>query len=142
MSLLRAQAVSLMGVVAFAALAAGCTATPPAPAMSLGPHEYAVPIANWAGPGGAELLCAGGGFGGALHGSATDPRHVWATTEDGSRLELAWPPDYRAAFSTGFELLDATGKVIGGEGTQITGGCVTADPNVYEVDLATPAPTT
>lgn len=123
-------------------LAAGCLVAAIAACSSVSPltspsgGEYPLPIADFSGPNGQPLLCAGTAFGGSLHGSANDPRHVWITRDNGSRAEVAWPAGYRARFDPGLELLDASDQVIGREGSMIEGGCPTSDPHVLLVELA------
>jgi hypothetical protein len=129
--------VRVIVVTALLLVAACAAATPTRP---LGPGEQWVPVANWkAGPFGPELLCAGTGWvpPGALHGSANDPRLVWVTRGAGTRrLEVGWPLGYSARFTPQLELLDAAGSVVGHEGTAVGGGCLTADADVWSVELA------
>jgi hypothetical protein len=113
------------------------------PHRTLGPGEQWVPVAVWVDSSGqAEPLCAGGGFIGdiRLHGSASDPRLVWMTWPEKGRIELAWPVGYSARFTPQLELLDDAGRVVGREGTYVTGGCNIADSKVMSVTLATPSP--
>lgn len=123
---------------------AACTTQPaPTPQRALGPGEQWVPVARWVDSSGrAEPLCAGGGFVGEirLRGSANDPRLVWMTWPDIGRIELAWPIGYSARFTPELELLDDSGRVVGREGTYVTGGCNIADSKVMSVTLATPEP--
>jgi hypothetical protein len=58
----------------------------------------------------------------------------------GQRLELAWPLGYSARFTPRLELLDENGDVVGREGDELTGGCTTADPGVWFVELPTKLP--
>lgn len=124
--------------VLVAALAA-CTSAPPAatPPRALGAGEQWVPVANWYVPGVGTILCAGVGFIGEyrLHGSFADSRLVWMTDPHGSRIELAWPNGYSARFSPKLELLDERSRLVGGEGSLISGGCDTPQPGVMSVSL-------
>lgn len=132
---MRFAAAALLAILVLA----GCSNGPaPTHAGTLRANEVWVPIADWRLPGGQELLCAGGGLVGdyPLHGSLLDPRVVWMTDPHGNRVELGWPPGYRARFTPGLELLDGSGNVVGREGTFAIGHCQTADPNVMSVDLA------
>ncbi len=128
------SATRVLTAACLASVVAACSTLAPQPSLRAG--EYLVPVADFTGPNGAELICAGAAFGGVLHGSAADPRHVWMTYPDGSRAELAWPAGYRGRFDPGLELLDVSGRVVGREGSLIDGGCRTADPHVLRVELA------
>jgi hypothetical protein len=57
---------------------------------------------------------------------------------DGDRTELAWPVGYRARFDPGLELLTADARIVGREGTLVTGGCATVERGVMSVELAKP----
>jgi hypothetical protein len=126
-------AIGVSASVWIACVVAACSTFVVEPSPPAG--EYLVPVADFTGPSGAQLACAGGAFPGQLHGSAGDPRHVWMTYPDGSRAEIAWPAGYRARFDPALELLDASGRVVGREGSAIEGGCPTADPKVLRVEL-------
>ncbi|MDL2336193.1 MAG: hypothetical protein QFC55_09200, partial [Chloroflexota bacterium] len=78
-----------------------------------------------AGIGGISILCAGTGWvgdGHVLTGSADDSRLVWMMV-GGERKELEFPVGYSARFTPDLELLDENGKVVGREGSTLTGGC-------------------
>lgn len=111
----------------------------PTPAGSLNPGEVWVPVADWRGPDGQPLLCAGGGLVGdyRLHGSPRDARVVWMIEPNGNRTELAWPVGYRARFSPNLELVSDGGTVVGREGSLVTDGCETAQHGVMSVTLGT-----
>jgi hypothetical protein len=104
---------------------------------TLRPGEIAVPVASWRLADGSTLLCAGGGWPDlpTLHGSPDDPRVVWVS-RNGARVDVAWPNGWRARFTPTLELLDSDDNVVAVEGSSISGGCGTAEPNVYSVDLA------
>jgi hypothetical protein len=131
-----------ISVVAAVAMLGACAATPPVatPSRSLGPGERRAPVANWQGSQG-PVICSGGGLLGdfRLRGSADDARLVWMVSPDGSRTELAWPVGYSARFTPGLEHLDDHARVVGTDGTLVTGECPTADPAVLSVELKAPA---
>jgi hypothetical protein len=82
------------------------------------------------------MACAGVGWVGGGHyltGSASDLRLVWMVS--GKRFELEWPVGYSARFTPQLELLDAEGVVVGREGSELIGGCETAEAGVWQVDL-------
>jgi len=123
-----------------AAVLLGCVSRPvPTPTRALGPGEAWLPVTNWTLPDGSTLLCAGGGFVGdfRLRGSPIDPRLVWMANPDGSRTDLSWPSGYSARFVPGLEVLDQNGRVVGRDGTLVTGGCSTQEHGVMSVELDT-----
>jgi hypothetical protein len=133
----------LVAMLTLGLLLTACAGRPPeaTPSRQLGSGEHWVPVFNWW-KDGQELLCAGGGFIGdiRLRGSPDDPRLVWMVWPDGHRTELGWPVGYSARFTPRLELLDAAGQVVAHDGTLVTGGCSTADPQIMWVELATDAP--
>lgn len=114
---------------------AGCTARPVATPVALGGGVWQLPAANWVRDDGSRLACAGTGWIGAIiEGSPDDPFVVWIERA-GSRIRLAWPwGGYRARFTPALEILDPNGVVILREGDAVRGGCLTADPGVWQVD--------
>ena len=125
-------------VLALAVVLAGCSGFIREPWVgTLQPGEIAVPVANWRLADGSTLLCAGGGWPDlpTLHGSPDNPRVVWVM-RGGSRIDVAWPNGWRARFTPALELLDNNDNVVAVEGTAVSGGCQTAEPNVYSVELA------
>ena len=96
-----------------------------------------MPVELWEPVNGIPVACGGVGYEGEfrLHGSPTDQRLVWMTFPDGSRRELAWPLGYSARFTPDLELLDENGKLVGREGTPVTGGCETPQRGVLWVEL-------
>jgi len=139
----RSLALALPLVALFGLAFAACSAEPPraTPSRSLGPGERWVPVASWW-KDGQKLLCAGGGLIGdiRLHGAPDDPRLVWIVWPDDHRTDLGWPVGYSARFTPALELLDGSGRVIAHGGTLVTGGCTTADPQVWSIELATDPP--
>jgi hypothetical protein len=126
------------GALLAAIVLLGCVSRPvPTPTRPLGPGEAWLPIANWTLPDGSTLLCAGGGFVGdiRLRGAANDPRLAWMVYPDGSRTELSWPVGYSARFVPRLEVLDGAGRVVGRDGSLVTGGCSTQEPGVMYVEL-------
>lgn len=122
-------------------LVAACVPlTYPVPAASpirtLGPGEIALPTVDW-----GSALCAGVGFVGdfRVHGSPDDPRLVWLTKPDGTRVELAWDPGTSARFTPDLEILGPSGEVIAQEGSLATGGCGTPQ-GAEHIGFETPAP--
>jgi hypothetical protein len=129
----------LLGVAVLMLAAVACdpvvSAAPAVRALGIG--ERWLPVARWDLPGGGRLLCAGGGTIGdfRLHGSAMDPRLAWMIEPDGRRTELAFGPGWSARFTPRLEVLEADGRVVAHEGSQITGSCSTAEPGVMHVDF-------
>jgi hypothetical protein len=78
--------------------------------------------------------CAGIGVSASLRGDATDPRLAWLVDKVGRRIEVTWPPDYRARFNPKLEVLDADGVVMLREGDAVSGACVTSDPLVLHLE--------
>ena len=81
-------------------------------------------------PLGRTFCGRGVGLDATLHGSASDPHVAWAVdARSGERFELVWPPGYRARFTPGLVILDASGTEVARDGDHITGGCNSvADP--------------
>ncbi len=79
-------------------------------------------------PSGAVAACGGIGLSAVLHGAATDPHLAWLVNDLGKRLEVTWPPGYRARLAPDLEVLDAEGVVVLREGDAVSGGCVTGEP--------------
>ena len=100
-----------------ALLADGEIALPTEPPISVAP--------------GVATACAGVGLGAVLHGDAADPRVAWLVdTWHGTRIDVVWPPGYRARFAPDLEVLDASGVVVLRAGDAVTGGCGTVDPGI------------
>lgn len=78
--------------------------------------------------------CAGIGVSASLHGDAADSHLAWLVSDDGSRIEVTWPPAYRARFTPRLEVLDANGVVVLKEGDAVSGACVTGDPRVLHLE--------
>jgi hypothetical protein len=51
-------------------------------------------------------------------------------TDLGGRIDVIWPPGYRARFTPNLEVLDGSGVIVIRAGDSVTGGCVTADPSI------------
>jgi hypothetical protein len=135
----------VLAALAASCVLAACIARPvPTPSRPLGPGEQWLPVANWTLPSGDTFLCAGGGFVQdiRLRGAPDDPRLVWMVYPDGGRTDLSWPAGYSARFVPTLEVLDGSGRVVGRDGTLVTGGCGTQEPGVMFVELESVAPTT
>lgn len=80
---------------------------------------------------GVATACAGVGLGALLHGDASDARATWLVdTSNGTRIDVVWPPGYRARFAPDLEVLDASGVVVLRAGDAVTGGCGTVDAGI------------
>ncbi len=77
-----------------------------------------------------DAACAMIGFSAVLHGSATDPHLTWVVNDLGTRIDVLWPPGYRARFTPNLEVLDASGVVVARSGDPVGGGCGTGNPHV------------
>jgi hypothetical protein len=103
-----------------------------APAVPLASGEIALPIeAPVSLAPGVATACAGVGVSAVLHGSAADPRVAWLVNDLGTRVDVVWPPGYRARFNPNLEVLDASGVVLLRLADVITGVCGTADPYIW-----------
>ena len=74
------------------------------------------------------MACGGVGMDATLHGDPEDPRVAWLVNQvpgGRQRVEVAWPPGYRARFSPALEVLDGSGSVKLREGDHIDGACGT-----------------
>lgn len=110
----------------------------PARPRPLGDGERWLPVASWERDG-QQVLCSGGGMTDVrLRGSASDARLVWAMSDRGRRMELAWPNGFSARFVPSLEVLDDHGDVFAREGDPVTDGCLTAEDGVYAVSFGTP----
>ena len=90
------------------------------------PTERPIPLEP-----GVGTPCAGVGLGAVLHGDASDPRAAWLVdTSHGTRIDVVWPPGYRARFAPNLEVLDASEVVVLRAGDVVTGACGTADPGI------------
>jgi hypothetical protein len=78
-------------------------------------------------PSGGVAVCAGIALSAVLHGDATDPHIAWLIADPGKRVEVTWPPGYRARFTPNLEVLDGSEVVVIRAGDPVIGGCVTAD---------------
>src|SRR5450759_854017 len=65
-------------------------------------------------PSGVPFICAGVGLDAFLHGDATDPHVAWLVSSSyvlpsadrAIRMEVVWPPGYRAKFVPKLEVLN------------------------------------
>ena len=74
---------------------------------------------------GAVEACAGVAIGAVLHGATADPRAAWLIDDfSGTRIDVEWPPGYRARFTPNLEVLDASEVVVLKAGDPVTGACV------------------
>ena len=78
-------------------------------------------------PSGGVAVCAGIALSAILHGDATDPHIAWLIADPGKRVEVTWPPGYRARFTPDLEVLDEQGVVVLKEGDGVWAACVTGD---------------
>jgi hypothetical protein len=100
----------------------------------LGPGEIVLPTAAPLSlPSGAIEACAGVGIAAVLRGDPHDPHVAWLIKDIGTRVNVTWPPGYRARFVPGLEVLDAAGDVVLRGGEPVTGVCVTGDPDLYHL---------
>lgn len=97
-------------------LASGETALPTEPPVSLPP--------------GAIEACGGVAISAVLHGDAADQHVAWLVSDLGTRIDVAWPPGYRARFSPSLEVLDGSDVLVIKAGDPVSGGCVTVNPGV------------
>ena len=106
----------------------------PSANATLPPGEIALPAGRPASSG-TPQACAGVGLAAVLHGDAHDPRIAWLVDDTrGTRLDVTWPPGYRARFAPKLEVVDASGTVVLRDGDPVTGACVTSDPNVHQLE--------
>jgi hypothetical protein len=127
-------------LIALTLTAVGCGAVPPSPtapvAVSLAPGEIALPTAEpLVLPSGVVAACAGVGISAVLRGDPHDPHVAWLVGNLGSRVNVTWPPAYRARFVPALEVLDAAGNVVLRDSDPVTGACVTGDPDVLHLEL-------
>lgn len=85
-------------------------------------------------PPGAVAACAGIALSAILHGDATDPHLAWLISDPGTRLDVTWPPGYRARFTPHLEVVDTGGVVVLKEGDPVSGACVSGDPRVLHLE--------
>lgn len=75
-----------------------------------------------------------------LHGAAADPRVAWLMNRlpggGEKRVEVAWPPGYRARFAPELEILDSNGRVKLREGDHVDGNCGTTDDGAVILGLS------
>ena len=101
---------------------------------SLATGEIALPTAApLVLPSGAVEACGGVGISAVLRGDPHDPRVAWLVN-NGTRVNITWPPGYRARFVPALEVLDAAGNVVLHDGDPVTGACVTADPDLLHLE--------
>jgi hypothetical protein len=88
------------------------------------------------------MACAGVGLDAVLHGDPADPKVAWLINRlgdlPGKRLEVAWPPGFRARFAPELEVLDGTGRVRLREGDHIDGTCGTGADGAVILELSFP----
>lgn len=118
-------------------MAVGCSPVPATPtaANSLAPGEIALPTeVPLILPPGVIEACGGIGLSAVLRGDPRDSHVAWLINNLGGRIAVTWPAGYRARFVATLEVLDAAGAVVLREGDAVTGGCVTADPDVIHLE--------
>ena len=85
------------------------------------------------------IVCAGVGLNAIVRGDPGDPRVVWLTdAESATRIEVAWPPGYRARFVPALEILDGAGQVKLRGGDRVQGTCGTAAGGAVILHLSMP----
>jgi len=75
-----------------------------------------------------DRLCLWVGLDATLRGDPDDPDVAWLAYP-GGRVEVVWPPGYRARFAPRLEILDPRGRVVLREGQRISQACATVDPD-------------
>ncbi len=89
-----------------------------------------------------NMGCPGVGLIAVVRGDPTDPRIAWlvdrSTGADGGRMDVAWPPGYRARFAPALEILDGTGNVRLRADDPVDGYCGTDDNGGYILELSMP----
>ena len=85
-------------------------------------------------PSGVIEACGGVGISAVLRGDPHDPRIAWLMNNLGTRVNITWPPGYRARFDPGLEVLDAAGVVVLKDGDSVTGACVTSSPDLLHLE--------
>ncbi|HXR27806.1 MAG TPA: hypothetical protein VN771_08065 [Candidatus Baltobacteraceae bacterium] len=120
---------ALLGLSACAAPISPSAVTPSSSAAPLASGEIALPTESPVSlPSGAIEVCGGVGISAVLRGNVADPRVAWLVDNDlGTRIDVVWPPGYRAKFTPNLEVLDENGVVLLRAGDAVTGGCVTAN---------------
>lgn len=76
--------------------------------------------------------CAGFGIVATLHGDPTYPGITWLEA-DGSRLDVYWPPGYRARFTPDLIVIDDHGTVVLREGSSVSEGCSVEQPEAVRL---------
>lgn len=85
-------------------------------------------------PSGAVEACGGVGISAVLRGDPHDPHIAWLVNNLGTRVNITWPPGYRARFDPGLVVLDAAGIVVLKDGDSVTGACVTGSPDLLHLE--------
>jgi hypothetical protein len=118
-------AVAVLLVMAACAAPISLSALTPSPSsVPLATGEIALPTEPPV-PSGEVEACGGVAIGAVLHGAAADPRAAWLIDDFlGTRIDVVWPPGYRARFTPNLEVLDASGGVVLKAGDPVTGACV------------------
>ncbi|MBI3748947.1 MAG: hypothetical protein HY262_08910 [Chloroflexi bacterium] len=131
------QILVLLAIVGVSACA-GPVQAPSRPLASqqpLAPGELALPTDRpVALPPGAVEACGGVGINAVLHGNAADPRVTWLVNSLGGRVDVTWPPGYRARFTPSLEVLNADDVVVLREGAPVSGACVTSQSDVLHLE--------
>jgi hypothetical protein len=85
--------------------------------------EYWLPMWEPRGP-----LCPASALTGAtLRGSPDDPRISWVERIDGRKMDIGWPPGFRARFMPNLEVLDTEDHVAARAGAVPSGYCAGPD---------------
>jgi hypothetical protein len=93
------------------------------------PFDEAVPMA-----------CAGVGLDAVVNGDPTDPRVAWLVNRHpgAGRIEVAWPPGFRARFVPELEIVDGSGQVRMRQGDHVDGTCGTVEDGAVILALSFP----
>jgi hypothetical protein len=143
----RIWPVQLVVLLIASCVVSACGSLFPSPpvstALPLQPGELAlVTHEPFSPPQGMPLVCAGVGLNAMVHGDPTDPKVAWLINRNGgsekARIEVAWPPGFRARFVPRLEVLDDTGRVRLREGDHINGTCGSAADGAVILELSFP----
>ena len=114
-------------------LAAACGAQTPsgiATSSAPDPRGILLPASSvaWPPPPATPPACAGVGLDAVLHGDPGDSSIAWLVDRSqGERIEVRWPPGFRARFSPALVVIDISGQEVAREGDAIDGGCAEGD---------------
>jgi hypothetical protein len=107
-------------------IAIGCASPVPSSSSAVPPVFVDLPTLSGvapAVPSGVPYVCAGVGFSDSvLHGAPEAEEAVWleSVAQPPKAFRVRWPAGFRARFSPGLELLDASGATVAREGDLLT----------------------